>query len=68
MALIIGERVQDSLERARWRATDSATSQPVGVNISHEALADNGETACLDKAQEKYDGAASSVDVTTSDF
>lgn len=68
MALIIGERIEDSLERGRWRATDSVTSKPVGVNISHEALRDQGEEACLDKARDKYDGSASSVDVTTSDF
>lgn len=68
MALIIGDRIEDTLERARWRATDSVTSKPVGVQVSHEALQDKGESACLDKAREKYDGSSSAVHVTTTDF
>lgn len=68
MALIIGDRVDDTLERARWRAKDSITGADVAVRISHEALTDKGEAACLDKASEKYDGSRTSVDVTTGDF
>ncbi len=68
MALDIGERIGDSLGRARWRATDSITKKSVKVNVSHEALKDNDEAACLDKAREKYNGSADSVDVTASDF
>ena len=68
MALIIGDRVADSLERARWSAEDSVTGAHVAVKVSHDALEDKGESACLDKAIEKYDGSESSVDVTTGDF
>lgn len=68
MALIIGDRVEDSLERARWRATDSVTNANVGVKVSHEALIDHGEADCLAKAVGKYDGSTEVVDVTTSDF
>jgi hypothetical protein len=68
MALIIGDRVEDSLDRARWRARDSATNADVAVTISCEALTDKGEAACLAKAEEKYDGSARRVDVNNSDF
>ena len=68
MTLTIQDRIEDSLERARWRATNSATGAHVSVSASHEAIADKGEMACLSKAQEKYDGAANAVDVTTGDF
>ena len=68
MVLIIGDRIEDDMSDARWRATDSAANKPVGVRISHEAIQDKGEAACLQKAQEKYDGLSSAVRVTTSDF
>lgn len=68
MSLQIGERVDDTLERVRYRATDSVTGKAVGVTISHEAYADKGEGACLSKAREKYKSPATSVDVTTGDF
>ena len=68
MALIIGDRVDDSLERARWRAEDSSTGSHVAVSVSFEALTDKGEAACLSKAEDKYGGSGSSVDVTTGDF
>ena len=66
--LNIGERVDDDLSDARWRAVDAATDRPVGVRVSHQALQDYGEQACLQKALNKYDGSAESVRVTTSDF
>jgi hypothetical protein len=68
MALIIGERVQDDINRARWRATDAITGAVVAVTVSLEALSDKGEAACLSKAIEKYNGSGSRVDVTTGDF
>jgi len=68
MTLIIGDRVDDTLERARWRAKDSDTGADVAVKISHEALMDRGEANCLQKAREKYDGSGNPVDVTTGDF
>jgi len=68
MTLIIGDRIDDDLSDARWRATDSVANKPVGVRISHEALKDKGESACLQKARDKYDGSSSAVRVTTSDF
>lgn len=68
MALVIGDRVEDTLERARWRATDSATGAFVAVHVSLQALTDKGEASCLNKADKKYDGKSGSVDVTTGDF
>jgi len=68
MTLIIGDRVDDTLERARWRARDSITGVDVAVRISHEALTDKGEAACLGKALEKYHGSGNPVDVTSGDF
>lgn len=68
MALIIGERVQNSMERARWRAKDSATDNHVMISISFDALTDKGEAICLSKAEDKYDGSGSPVDVTSRDF
>lgn len=68
MPLDIGDRIDDDLSDARWRAKDSLTSRPVGVRVSHEALQDMGESACLQKAVEKYDGSTDSVRVTTGDF
>ena len=68
MALIIGERDVNSLERARWRAKDSSTHNHVGVSISFEALTDKGEKACLSKAKHKYEVSGDPVDVTTGDF
>ena len=68
MTLIIGDRTDDTLERARWKAKDSATGADVAVSVSHEALTDRGEASCLSKAQEKYNGSGSPVDITTGDF
>lgn len=68
MALVIGDRIADGLDRAGWRATDSITGANIAVNISFEALADKGEAECLSKAQEKYDGSGNPVHVTTGDF
>jgi hypothetical protein len=68
MALEIGERAGETLERVQWRAKDSATGNAVGVHVSHEALQDKGEAACLEKAKQKYDGKSTAVHVTTSDF
>ena len=68
MALQIGDRVGDTLERIRFRAKDSATGQHVAVTISHEAFQDYGKAACLGKAQDKYHQSSGSVDVTAEDF
>jgi hypothetical protein len=68
MALQIEDRVDDTMDRVRFRAKDSATGKSVAVTISHEAFKDHGEAACLDKAQGKYNRSAGSVDVTTGDF
>lgn len=68
MSLQVGERVQDTPERARWRGTDLATGNAVPVTVSHEALQDKGEAACLQMARQKYKSPATSVDVTTGDF
>lgn len=68
MSLQVGERLPDTLERARWRGTDAVTGGTVSITISHEALKDEGEAACLSKACEKYKSPSTSVDVTTVDF
>lgn len=68
MALIIGDRLEDDLSDARWLAKNSETGKPVGVRVSLEALADKGETSCLQRALVKYDGSSDSVRVTTGDF
>lgn len=68
MALNIGERIDDDMADARWRATDTTTGNPVGVRISREALQDHGVSDCLAKATEKFVDGSSGVRVTTSDF
>lgn len=68
MGLEIVERIEDIVERVRFRATDAETGNPVGVRISHEAFNDYGEAACLERARQKYRSPENSVDVTTEDF
>lgn len=67
MALEIQQRIDDDLEGARYRAKDTENGQAVGVYVSHEALQDYGEEACLNVAQTKYDGSIP-VRVTKADF
>lgn len=68
MPLITHERLPDTFERARWRAEDSATGIFVGITVSHEALQDLGQDACLTKAKDKYKGIDTMIDITTGDF
>lgn len=68
MTLTIVERVNDTLARARWRGTDAVTDNPVTVTVSHEAIDDRGEVACLKMAVRKYRSPDSSVEVTNGDF
>lgn len=68
MALILGDRVADDFTRARWRATDSVLGKPVSVHITHKALQDFGEPACLAKAVKKFVSPAGAVHITNDDF